>query len=40
LERIDGGMTEAAARRHLHAAEEKKINARTQPSGTRTEEET
>jgi hypothetical protein len=33
-------MTEAAARRHLYAAEEKKINARTQPSGTRTEEET
>jgi hypothetical protein len=39
LERIDGGMMEAAARPHLHAAEEKKINARTHPSGTRTEEE-
>jgi len=33
-------MTEAAARPHLHAAKEKKINARTLPGGTRTEEET
>jgi hypothetical protein len=33
-------MTEAAACPHLHAVKEKKINTRTQPGGTRTEDET